>query len=98
MCVARNFGTLIAVNVIIPVTASIQEIKTGDLKISANVESKVKHMDEIGVFFFRAIAYKEHRLCVYYYLIKRDNAISTSEEQIVHMSIPACLAAIGISE
>ena len=31
----------------------IQEIKTGDLKISANVESKVKHMDEIGVFFFR---------------------------------------------
>ena len=60
--VARNFGTLIAVNVIRPAMASTQEITTGDLKMSATIERSVVILETIEFFFFRAIAYRYHRL------------------------------------
>ena len=60
--VARNFGTLIAVNEMRPAMASTQEITTGDLKISPTIEKSVVIVETIEFCFFRAIAYTYHRL------------------------------------
>jgi hypothetical protein len=58
MCVARNFGTLIAVKVISPPIAKIQAIRIGDLNMSPIIEIKVRREEVTLDCFFRAIACK----------------------------------------